>query len=152
MQKRPIGPFSFGDITDFQKNSADFLKINIPIRIKMKSYSETTSGGRKNMIRTRGILASMMSVALLGSVLTACSTGNDKSSESTGSKTDGASGKVEKVVIALPSFNKIPDDMSSINDAINKITTKKINVQVDFKVYGPADYGQKVNLALQSGE
>lgn len=104
------------------------------------------------MKRTRGILASVMSLALFGTVLTACSTGTDKSTESTGSKSDGTSSKMEKVVIALPSFNKIPDDMSSINEAINKITTKKINVQVDFKVYGPADYAQKVNLALQSGE
>ncbi|BBH20543.1 ABC transporter substrate-binding protein [Paenibacillus baekrokdamisoli] len=104
------------------------------------------------MRNKRGILASLMSVALVSTVLTACTTGTGKSTESEDSKTSGTNGKVEKVVIAMPSFNKIPDDMSSINDAINKITTKKINVQVDFKVYGPADYGQKVNLALQSGE
>lgn len=49
MQRRPKGPFSFSDITDFHKKSADFLKINISIRIKLKLYSETetTSGGYK---------------------------------------------------------------------------------------------------------
>lgn len=94
----------------------------------------------------RGITALLLSVTLIGSSLTACGT------ESANETTKEAAGKIEKVVFALPSFNRIPDDLSRVTDAINKITKEKINVEVELKLYGPADYSQKVNLALQSGE
>ncbi|MFC4302144.1 ABC transporter substrate-binding protein [Cohnella boryungensis] len=98
-------------------------------------------------MRKKGIAALLMSVALGGSLLTACSN-SDSSSSADGS----GSGKVEEVVFAMPSFNRIPDDLSKVTDAINKLTIDKIGVKVDFRIYGPADYTQKVNLALQSGE
>ncbi|MBB6691775.1 ABC transporter substrate-binding protein [Cohnella xylanilytica] len=100
------------------------------------------------MNRKKGLAALLMSVALTGSVLTACSGGSDSSS----TPDDDKSVKAEEIVFALPSFNRIPDDLSKVTDAINAITVDKIGVKVDFRVYGPADYMQKVNLALQSGE
>ncbi|RUS45038.1 ABC transporter substrate-binding protein [Cohnella sp. AR92] len=98
------------------------------------------------MNRKKGMAALLMSVALSGSVLTACSSNSDSASSSE------EGGKVEEIVFAMPSFNRIPDDLSKVTDAINAITVDKIGVKVDFRVYGPADYTQKVNLALQSGE
>lgn len=85
------------------------------------------------------------------STLVACSNSNGKSN----SGEDGlheAGQKPEKVVFAYLSFNKIPEDLSDIEKAINKVTREKINVEVDLRLYGPAEYEQKVNLALQSGE
>ncbi|THF80314.1 ABC transporter substrate-binding protein [Cohnella fermenti] len=99
------------------------------------------------MNRKKGMAALLMSVALGGTVLAGCSSNNAESS----SDGSGAS-KVEEIVFAMPSFNRIPDDLSKVTDAINAITVDKIGVKVDFRVYGPADYAQKVNLALQSGE
>lgn len=97
------------------------------------------------MNKKKGITALLMSVALAGSLLTACSSSNSSSN-------GNDSAKVEEIVFAMPSFNRIPDDLSKVTDAINAITVEKIGVKVDFRIYGPADYTQKVNLALQSGE
>ncbi|WP_372635551.1 ABC transporter substrate-binding protein [Cohnella sp.] len=97
------------------------------------------------MNRKKGLAALCMAAALGGSVLTACSGPNPSSD-------GGDSGKVEEIVFAMPSFNRIPDDLSRVANAINAITVDKIGVKIDYRVYGPADYAQKVNLALQSGE
>jgi len=66
----------------------------------------------------------------------------------------GASKAPDKVVVAWISFNKIPDDTSAVNDAINKYIQKTypdLNVAIEIQLYGPADYAQKINLALASG-
>jgi len=94
----------------------------------------------------------LLATALCGSLLAACSSSEPSKANSNGSSGGSSSEKVEKIVFAMPSFNRIPDDLSVVTDAINKITVEKIGVEVDFRVYGPADYAQKVNLALQSGE
>jgi putative aldouronate transport system substrate-binding protein len=60
----------------------------------------------------------------------------------------------EKVVVAWISFNKIPDDMGAVDDAINQYIQKKypgLNIAIDLQLYGPAEYNQKINLALASG-
>lgn len=100
------------------------------------------------MKHKKGITALLVTAALSGSVLAACGN-SDSSSSSSGA---GDSGKVEEIVFAMPSFNRIPEDLSKVTDAINAITVNKIGVKVDYRVYGPSDYTQKVNLALQSGE
>lgn len=84
---------------------------------------------------------------LIISLLSAC---GSKDSTSNSSNSNGE--KVEKVVFAMVSFNRIPDDYSHVVKAINDITIPKIGVELDLQVYSPADYQQKVNLALQSGE
>jgi|LSQX01.1.fsa_nt_gb putative aldouronate transport system substrate-binding protein len=60
--------------------------------------------------------------------------------------------KPEKVVMAFITFNKIPDSMDRINEAVSKLTREKANVEVDLRPYGPVDYSQRVNLALASQE
>ncbi|MGE6573826.1 ABC transporter substrate-binding protein [Paenibacillus xylanexedens] len=100
------------------------------------------------MTKTKRIWGSLLSLVLCGSLLAGC--GEDTSSSTAGEGAD--SQKVDKVVFAMPSFNRIPDDISKVTAAINAITVPNIGVEVDFRLYGPADYAQKVNLALQSGE
>ena len=110
------------------------------------------------MGKRRSTSALLLSAALFGSILSGCgggtsssdtsATGTAQSSEASISQT----GKTEKVVMALMSFNKIPDDYSRITEAVNKLTKAKANVELDLRLYGPADYTQKLNLALASGE
>lgn len=101
------------------------------------------------MRRKKGLISLALSVVLCGSLLAGCS----KDVADSPGNAEGSAGKsVEKIVFAMPSFNRIPDDISKITDAINAITIPKIGVEIDYKLYGPADYAQKVNLALQSGE
>lgn len=101
------------------------------------------------MMRKKKIALLLASIMLSSFFLAAC---GDKSS-GTGTKAgDGTDVKVEKIVFAMPSFNRIPDDLERITAAINEITIPEIGVEVDYKLYGPVDYAQKVNLALQSGE
>lgn len=97
------------------------------------------------MRKARKILSLCLTIALSLSVLAACS--GNKSSES-----GNSSSKPEKVVLAYLSFNNIPEDLSDIEQAINDHLRDKINVEVELKLYGPAEYEQRVNLALQSGE
>lgn len=70
----------------------------------------------------------------------------------TSSNTSSAASKSEpvKVVIAAESFNTIPNDLSKIDNALNKLLEKE-NITVDLQLYGPADYATKTNLALESG-
>ncbi|MDP9698642.1 ABC transporter substrate-binding protein [Paenibacillus polysaccharolyticus] len=99
-------------------------------------------------MKTKRLWGSLLSLVLCGSLLAGCGTESSSSSAQEGN----GSQKVDKVVFAMPSFNRIPDDISKVTAAINAITVPKIGVEVDFRLYGPADYAQKVNLALQSGE
>lgn len=109
-------------------------------------------------MKKRKISALLLSAAILGSIFSGCGTSQSGAANTNpGSSTAGAastaqSGKPEKVVMSLMSFNKIPDDYSRVTNAINKLTEAKANVQLDLRLYGPADYQQKLNLALASGE
>jgi putative aldouronate transport system substrate-binding protein len=93
----------------------------------------------------KGINLLLATMLLGGAVLSGCGSKSDSSSQ-------GEQGKVEEIVFAMPSFNRIPEDLSHVEEAINAITVDKIGVKVDLQIHGPADYAQKVNLALQSGE
>ncbi|WP_337098262.1 ABC transporter substrate-binding protein [Paenibacillus sp. YIM B09110] len=101
------------------------------------------------MNRKKGLKSLVLSAAICGLVLSACSNNSGTSSDKSEA---GNSNKVEEIVFAMPTFNRIPEDLSKVTDAINAITTEKIGVKVDFRLYGPSDYAQKVNLALQSGD
>jgi len=93
------------------------------------------------------ILSVCLAIVLSLSTLVACS-GN----KSGGSGGSSGGSKPEKVVFAYLSFNNIPEDLGDIENALNDYLRDKINVEVELKLYGPAEYEQRVNLALQSGE
>jgi ABC-type sugar transport system, periplasmic component len=61
----------------------------------------------------------------------------------------------DKVVVSWISFNKIPESTDAVNKALNDYIQKTYpdaNVAIELQLYGPADYSQKINLALASGE
>ena len=63
-------------------------------------------------------------------------------------------GPPQKIVLYLITFNRIPDDYSKINNAVNQYIAKTYpdaNVELDLKLFGPADYANKIQLAQQSG-
>lgn len=97
------------------------------------------------MKRSKKLLSALMAVALCGSVFTACS----KSSQGS---TDGKKGEPEEIVYAFTTFNKVSEDLGTVEKAINDITVPKINVKVKLKPMAISNYTQQVNLAIQSGE
>ncbi|MGG4552499.1 ABC transporter substrate-binding protein [Paenibacillus humicus] len=103
------------------------------------------------MRRKKGIVSLLLTILMLSSIVGGCGNSGDSKANSQGDGS-GISAKADKIVFAMPSFNRIPDNINRVTEAINAITIPKIGVEVDFKVFGPADYAQKVNLALQSGE
>lgn len=98
------------------------------------------------MKKGKRFVAGLLAAALCGSLFSGCGTGS--SSEKT--KTSSESSTPVKVVMACISFNNIPNDLTKINNKLNE-ELKKYNVEIDWKLYGPADYQTKCNLALESG-
>lgn len=100
---------------------------------------------RRNFLKAAGI-----SAAALG--LAAC--GDNSSSGGAGSS---ASGEVTTVSMYCMSFNNIPQDadMTRIETLMNNYlaeTYPEDGIAVDIKLFGPAEYTQKVQLAMQSGD
>ena len=88
-------------------------------------------------------LATLLSVGL-----TACSGKKSTTSPST----DVKQGSPDEIVYSYVTFNKISEDLGTVEKAINDITVPKINVKVKLKPLSIANYSQQVNLAMQSGE
>ena len=98
----------------------------------------------------------VLSFALAAAIsigMTACGSGAAEESAS-GTKSGSADKKYDKVVYAYATFNNIPaeKDLDEVEEAINKITRDKINVEVTLKPISIAEYSSKVSLALQGGE
>ena len=98
----------------------------------------------------------VLSFALAAAIsigMTACGSGASEESAS-GTKSGSADKKYDKVVYAYATFNNIPaeKDLDEVEEAINKITRDKINVEVTLKPISIAEYSSKVSLALQGGE
>lgn len=114
---------------------------------------------------TKKLLVIVLVLSMLVS-LTACGTKNDlskgSSTDSTTSTSDtkengssnDASKAYEKVVFSYATFNNIPSEeaLTSVEEAINVITREKIGAEIELMPINIAEYGQKVSLALQSGE
>lgn len=97
----------------------------------------------------KGVVGLLLSMVLVMSLLAACSGGNNDDAKG-GTSESGE--KIETVVFAMPTFNRVPEDLSAIEDAINEIAIEKANVKIELQLHGVVDYEQKVNLALQSSE
>ena len=53
----------------------------------------------------------------------------------------------DQVVYALWTGNKVPDDCSDVEEAINQITRNEIGVEVTIRPIAAAEYANKVGLA-----
>lgn len=102
-------------------------------------------------------LLSVLTALSLGiTMLTGCgSTSSGGSNTATGEQTGGA--EPTKVVFAMKSFNVIPDSANTerVQQYFNDYVAENYpdaNVAIEWKLFGPADYDQKINLMMQSGE
>lgn len=108
------------------------------------------------MKRTRLMVFCLIAILCVSSLAgcgnsTGSTTGTVANGTTVAGETNAAPAKVEKVVFSYLSFNRIPTDIERISEAVNKITREKYGVEVELQISGPAEYTQKVNLALQSG-
>ena len=74
-----------------------------------------------------------------------------------GSGSGGSSGGVDTVTLYCLSFNNIPEDseVTRVEEAMNAYIAETYpddKVAIDIKLFGPAEYTQKVALAMQSGD
>lgn len=103
------------------------------------------------------MLATLLIISLILS-LAACAKGSgDKTSGTTDNiNTAGpdAAKTYEKVVYAYATFNNIPTEetLSTVEEAMNKITREKIGVEVELMPIPIAEYSSKISLGLQGGE
>ena len=122
------------------------------------------------MKKTKILVVLILVLALVAMVFVGCKketpADDQKTAEATQSKTDESTDKttdeeeptepqeVENVVLYLVTFNNIPDNYDQINDAINEYIAQEYPdsyVSLEIKLFGPAEYQDKINLAMQSG-
>jgi len=95
----------------------------------------------------------LMLVALL--ILSACSNGNQKTNSTTpvnnGNSVDKAEESYE-LTVAYFTFGSVPKDQMLIEEALNKITTEKINATVKLLPISYSAWQNQMNLMLTSNE
>ncbi len=102
------------------------------------------------MKKGKSLLSLFLALALALTAFSGCGS----KSASSGAAASGDSAETQKVVMYLITFNNIPDDYSKVTDAINNYIAEKYpdaHVALDLRLIGPADYNDKIKLAMQSG-
>ena len=135
------------------------------MRYNMANRSGRISAGTNNkediMKRT---LAILLTVLLCFGLLAGCGQ-NDPSAPAAGSASaggaanagDDAKGEPAKVVFAMKTFNVVPptETIQTVADEVNRYireTYPEVNIELEWVLYGPGDYDQKINLMMQSGD
>ena len=113
----------------------------------------------KTMKPWKKLVAALLAIAMCVSA-SAC--GNSESSSSQGStaspessqtqRGNGEDVEYDQVVYALWTGNRLPDDCSDVEEAINQITRDEIGVEVTIRPIASSEYANKVGLAMASGE
>ena len=91
------------------------------------------------------ILTAILTAALITALFAGCKKGG------TGS---GASKTAQEVVFYCITFTNIADNYADINNAINEHITKTypdLNIRFKLQLFGPAEYEDRIRLAMQSG-
>ncbi|MDQ8734271.1 ABC transporter substrate-binding protein [Paenibacillus sp. LHD-38] len=102
------------------------------------------------MKKKRKVITLLAMVALL---VSACSGGNGGSNKGENdSKETEKNVKPVEIVYAYPVFGNIPADMQRIEDEVNKISIKEINVKAKLLPISGGNWGQQINLMVTSGE
>ena len=93
-------------------------------------------------------IISLLFSVMIGIALAACgSTDSDETLDSSNNKEE-----YTKITYAFVSFNTIPSEYADVEEAINKVSRKKIGVEIRLMPLSIADYMQQKNLAVQNGE
>lgn len=99
-------------------------------------------------------LISLVTAGMLAMSLAACGSSGSGSAAAGGSS---ASSEPTTVTVYCMSFNNIPEDseVTRVENLMNDYLAKTYpddNIAIDIKLFGPAEYTQKVQLAMQSGD
>lgn len=86
-------------------------------------------------------------IAMTATILSACSSGSKSSDGNT--KTTS---QPTEITWAFPTLGPVPADKQLIQDEINKITTKEINVKVTLQPISIGNWFQQSNLMITGGE
>ncbi len=102
----------------------------------------------------RRIARALLSSVAIASLLTACAApaANPPAGATSAADTTPAGEPPVEIHFAYLSFNRISEDLGSVEEALNAITVPKIGVTVKLHPYSIANYAQQINLSLQSGE
>ena len=112
------------------------------------------------------VLAILLAMAMCLTALAGCSgEGGDSSSTSGSAASETESGETaqepvgepQKVVFAMQTFNTVPtvEISQTVADEVNSYIKENYpdaNVELEWQLYGPSDYEQRINLMMQSGE
>lgn len=112
------------------------------------------------------VLAILLAVAMCLTALAGCSGEGGASSSTSGSaasETESGetaqepAGEPQKVVFAMQTFNTVPtvEISQTVADEVNSYIKENYpdaNVELEWQLYGPSDYEQRINLMMQSGE
>lgn len=103
--------------------------------------------------KTAGVVAALLAGSMVVA-MTGCGSSSEPAGtqQAAGDQKASEDGEYTKIVYAFKSFNNIPEDLSDVNEAINKITREKIGVEVELMPIASSSYGQQVSLAMQGGE
>lgn len=93
------------------------------------------------------VIAGVLSLAI---VLVACGSAKEEK-KSAGEGQQKEELPMVELVWNFP-LSAIPQDLDSVQEAVNKITKEKINATVKLKAHTFADYNQKMNTVVASGE
>jgi len=98
----------------------------------------------------QGALLLLLSFTL---VLSACSASSDggNAASSPNSENQG-DGKVEEITVAFPLVSTAPQDLQLVEDAVNKISEKKIKTRVKFLPINAGEWVQRMNLIFSGNE
>lgn len=88
-------------------------------------------------------ISAMLCATLLASMLTGC--GAEKAVEA-------GTGKVDTIVMSMPTLGEAPADLEKIEDAINAITEEKIGVHLVMEPIPFSDLSKTQNLMISSGD
>jgi putative aldouronate transport system substrate-binding protein len=103
-------------------------------------------------MKTKKLLSILLAAGMTVTMLSGCGKSETVSSGTTGSQGNAAA-EPAKIVVGLMALK--PMDSSKTDEveaAINKITEKKINAQVDLQWYDAATYGTQIPMKIQAKE
>lgn len=99
------------------------------------------------------LLAATMAIGLMAG----CGSGDTKNSTSENASASGtevadSTDEIYECVVQYPTLGQTPEDISKVEDALNKITEEKIGVHVTFYPVSAFDLSNTTNLMVSSGE
>ncbi|MBT2287613.1 ABC transporter substrate-binding protein [Paenibacillus albidus] len=97
--------------------------------------------------RKASLILLLLLMLSMTSVLTACQSGDDSENKTTASED-----KPVSLVLTLPTFSTVPQDVAKVQEAMNEISRKEIGAEVQLQIIDSAAYNQQMILMLASGE